>query len=113
MNAREEFERACLAKYKSYQRGAHSRCLSFNINLAMASALFSGACRYCDSTAEDLGERLLGIDRVNNDRGYEASNVVSCCSICNSMKSTLPALIFVNHCTKVFRTHQARAHAEN
>lgn len=42
-----------------------------------------------------------GIDRVNNDRGYEPNNVVACCEICNRMKLTLSKEEFLNHVQKI------------
>lgn len=40
-------------------------------------------CFYCGSANNPY---QIGLDRVDNDRSYEVTNIVSCCSICNEMK---------------------------
>lgn len=61
-------------------------------------------CFYCDSPPKNISNAhsksnkaynnafilTNGIDRVDNDRGYNLNNIVSCCRICNSAKSDLP-----------------------
>jgi len=41
-------------------------------------------CRYCGDTL--LDETGIGLDRLNNDRGYFIDNVVPCCRACNSVR---------------------------
>lgn len=41
------------------------------------------SCHYCDGPLPALG----GFDRIDNDRGYHADNVVPCCYACNSARS--------------------------
>lgn len=44
-------------------------------------------CNYCNN---QLGSTInatgSGLDRIDNSRGYELDNVVSCCVICNRMR---------------------------
>jgi deferrochelatase/peroxidase EfeB len=44
---------------------------------------------------------MNGLDRVDNNRGYVFSNVVSCCFKCNQMKGKLSVQEFLNHIIKV------------
>jgi len=53
-------------------------------------------CHYCGIRPEDFpktGDRTLlrrvnlGLDRKDNDKGYEMSNIVLCCDRCNLIKS--------------------------
>ena len=57
-------------------------------------------CFYCGVRDEDIvrtqvrtqrGERLetLGIDRVDNDRDYELTNIAFCCFACNKVKGNV------------------------
>ena len=43
-----------------------------------------------------------GIDRMNNNIGYEISNVVPCCSVCNKMKSSLSKEEFLTQICKIY-----------
>lgn len=43
-------------------------------------------CRYC---FHNLTETGLGMDRLDNSRGYVLGNVVPCCEVCNSIKSNI------------------------
>jgi hypothetical protein len=43
------------------------------------------ACHYCDGNLPVAG---CGLDRMDNDRGYEIGNVVPCCERCNSARGT-------------------------
>lgn len=39
-------------------------------------------CYYCDGQLGKV-KSCVGLDRLDNSRGYEIDNVVSCCTICN------------------------------
>lgn len=58
--------------------------------------LFNADCFYCGGINE-----TKGMDRVDNSKGYESGNVVSCCRICNSMKNTLSYDDFISHMQKI------------
>lgn len=32
-------------------------------------------------------EISIGLDRIDNSKGYEPGNVVSCCNVCNTIKN--------------------------
>lgn len=40
---------------------------------------------------------INGIDRIDSSKGYTIDNCVSCCKICNRMKSDLSVAEFMNH----------------
>jgi hypothetical protein len=42
-------------------------------------------CHYCDGPLSDTGHSL---DRIANDVGHRCFNVVPCCRVCNSVKSS-------------------------
>lgn len=46
----------------------------------------SGPCHYCGN--EDLGAGL-GLDRLDNARGYDEGNLVPCCARCNEARGHL------------------------
>ena len=88
---------------KEYRRGAVTRGLEWSITKEEAIALVRGDCFYCGSPAKEYNSprnanfirKSNGIDRYNNDKGYISGNVVSCCYLCNKMKSNLTAQEFL------------------
>ena len=46
--------------------------------------------------------KINGIDRINSNLGYLKENSVSCCKMCNSMKSDYPQEHFLSHVSYVF-----------
>ncbi|AYV80927.1 MAG: divergent HNH endonuclease [Harvfovirus sp.] len=56
-------------------------------------------CFYCGLKASKA--ELNGIDRLDADREYEASNCVTCCKMCNFYKGSLDPLIFMKRCEHI------------
>ena len=56
-------------------------------------SFWNGICHYC-------GEQIIGvgIDRIDSSKGYEISNCISCCTICNKMKNTQSQQDFIKRC---------------
>lgn len=57
------------------------------------------------------GIALNGIDRIDNNRGYEEDNVVACCFMCNSMKSDLSFEKFIRHLTTIHKYQEGLTYA--
>ena len=79
----------CREMYSGAARRAAVRGLSFTLSFEAFSRLWSQPCHYCGALV-----RGVGIDRVDNGRGYEPDNVVPCCWLCNSWKSVLTVAEF-------------------
>eukprot|EP01083_Nonionella_stella_P042202 114136_1 len=58
--------------------------------------LANNHCFYCDIDFD-----MIGIDRMDNDKGYEKDNVVPCCKTCNIMKRTLSVDYFIKICKHI------------
>lgn len=84
-------------KYERYQYDARYRNIPFNLTFEDFCKLFSQPCWYC---AQDK----VGLDRIDNNQGYVVINVISCCSTCNKMKSTLSYEDFTSHIKKIYET---------
>jgi hypothetical protein len=89
-----------------YKRQAKSRGYLWNLSQNQCLELFAGDCYYCGCVPAQkfttgvsnsfTGAFVYnGIDRWNNDLGYEPDNVVSCCGKCNEAKSTLSGEDFI------------------
>ena len=82
--------------YNSYKTGAKNRNYSFEVSFDQFKDLCSKECNYCgrvgvtnrirNSTYKTCSLKYNGLDRYDNSRGYELSNIVTCCETCNYAK---------------------------
>jgi hypothetical protein len=103
---------ASLLKYKL---GAARRGLIWTLTTEQFDALIRGNCHYCGikpyqvyttSRSSKAGASSIvytGIDRVDNSRGYEPNNVVSCCKVCNWSKNGMTVEDFLAWVSRVAR----------
>ena len=68
-------------KWRGYRNGARQQDLAWGLTWEQFMGLWQLPCHYCGS--EIL---TIGLDRVDNDRGYLIENVVPCCPACHRMK---------------------------
>lgn len=87
-------------RYKDYKAKAKKRGISFCLSKEQFLSFAKKPCFYCGDEI-----KLIGIDRFDNSKGYEASNLVSCCMFCNQGKMNRSAEEYITHCEKVV-THQ-------
>lgn len=95
-------------QYKSmfnmYIYSARKRNIEFNLDFPLFLSIIKENCHYCNRSpavkplnaqykknkiSENRAIRVNGIDRKNNNEGYEKDNCVPCCSICNFMKQNM------------------------
>lgn len=83
-------------KYSKYKTNAKDRNLSFNLTFEKFVSYWQQPCYYC-------GDRIktIGLDRVDNKKGYTKDNIVPCCEWCNKMKWIYTREEFLEHCKKV------------
>ena len=63
-------------------------------------------CIYCKGQdGNEIFGYYVGIDRVSNDTGYVIGNCVPCCGTCNSMKSNMSYVQFINICSLIAKNH--------
>lgn len=92
-----------------YKRHASRRGLAWNLEREDVRAIIARPCHYCGSTASNKKVtkntkepfKYNGIDRVDNALGYEESNVVSCCFVCNRAKGGMSSVEFREWLEKV------------
>ena len=82
---------------RSYKKGAKERGIDWKIKDSYAKELISKECFYCGAkfSNEWDGYKYNGIDRVDNEKGYEEGNVVPCCKICNVAKHDMEQKDFI------------------
>jgi hypothetical protein len=95
-----------LIRYK-YQ--AKQRNLKFTLTEDQFMELTNRQCFYCGAPPSSVYKRRKGsyryngIDRVENNKGYEIDNCVTCCSIHNRMKFQMSPEEFIAACRSVVK----------
>jgi hypothetical protein len=75
-----------------YKRSAIDRGFTFSLSDDYFFQLVESCCHYCGSEPDKVsisngGKFIhLGLDRVDNAKGYEVGNAVPCCDFCNLAK---------------------------
>jgi len=82
-------------RFKRYQYDAYRRNYSFSITLEQFKVLIEQDCFYCGQ------EKSMGVDRHQNNIGYQLENCVPCCQICNRMKNDFNGEDFLDHVRKI------------
>jgi hypothetical protein len=70
-------------KLDSYKYGANLRKYEFFLEDEECHAYF---CKICAKCGGDNNGKLMGIDRIFNDKGYINTNCEPCCTFCNFIK---------------------------
>lgn len=82
-------------RYSQYKFNAKKEKRLFAITIEQFEELTSKKCYYCGKYSE--GKEYCGIDRVDSNLNYSIDNCVSCCFLCNGMKSNKTKEQFINH----------------
>ena len=84
------------SKYTMYIGSAKKRKLLFALTFEQFMTFWQKPCHYCHDPVE-----TIGLDRVDNSKGYTLDNTVSCCTPCNRSKFKYTTEAFISHCIKV------------
>ena len=98
--------------YSQYEANSRNRGYAFSLSKDEFRKITSKSCIYCGSKPKPYFAKnravvkvvpyfCNGIDRVDNSVGYEYSNCVSCCDLCNYMKRSMTADDFLTHVNKI------------
>lgn len=98
--------------YGQYKNNAKSRNITFDLESDDFKNLIDSKCYYCNkepSNIKDLkyntGNYIYnGIDRLDNNLGYNLENCVPCCKQCNIAKHTYSLEAFKEWITNVYNT---------
>ena len=83
-------------RWDFYKKNARNRNIKWELTYEQFMTFWQKPCYYCGTEIE-----TIGLDRVDNSKGYNLDNIVSCCSICNYAKRKLTKEQFIQHCKKV------------
>lgn len=93
-------------KYLQYKQGAVNRNFCFNLTKEDFSKLINGSCYICGRPTTN--KHCNGIDRYDNNKGYELDNCKTCCGDCNFLKKTLDHDDFLFQCAFIAYNHRNR-----
>lgn len=84
-------------RWSTYRNDAKHRKIKWELTKEEFSSFWNNVCDYC-------GEQVngIGIDRVDSKLGYCKTNVVPCCSLCNTIKLNLTYEEFIGQIIKVY-----------
>ena len=88
--------------WNHYVKGAQKRNINFALTKTRFNELILQPCFYCNHKKN--GE-VNGIDRLNNNQGYQEDNVVPCCETCNIMKGSQHPQEFVDKLHAIYLFH--------
>lgn len=96
--------------FSRYKRRAEKTGLSFSLSEDTFKGLTKGNCVYCGVPPEQVESDCKkstpyiynGVDRVDNTKGYEEGNVVSCCGFCNFAKSNYSQEEFLSKIKSIY-----------
>ncbi len=83
-------------KYGQYYRNAKNRNLEFRLTKKEFLSFWEKDCYYCGKQVQGVG-----IDRLDNKKGYTLKNCVVCCFVCNKMKMEMTPTEFVKKCNQI------------
>lgn len=97
-NSEKRYKHSIKGIFATYKKNADNRNLQFNLSITDVGLLVSSPCYYCGK----MQTLFNGIDRVDNDKGYNLDNSVSCCKNCNLMKRILSKDVFLSHIKEIY-----------
>jgi hypothetical protein len=95
--------------YYQYRKSAETRGLTFLLSQDQFHQLTQQDCYYCGQEPQGIwksqhntGDYFCnGVDRKNNEVGYEIDNCVPCCTQCNYFKSDMGYAKFTEYLDRV------------
>jgi len=89
--------------FGEYKRDAKRRNRNFELTKEQFIQYWEKPCYYCGDKV-----KFIGLDRIDNERGYTINNIVSCCWECNRMKKNYSQKEFLDKCVKIAKNLLAR-----
>lgn len=82
-NRVKQYAKTLNGKFLNAKSQAKERGIDFCLSKEQYEDIVSKSCEYCSGK---LPEKGTGLDRIDCNVGYIYSNVVPCCTACNSIK---------------------------
>lgn len=88
-------------KIHSIMRNARVRGYEYSLTVDEVKEYWQKPCFYCGSPME-----TIGLDRVDNTKGYTKDNIVSCCWDCNRIKMTMTVDGFFEKIIQIYNNNK-------
>lgn len=88
-----------LTKFEHNKNAAIKIGREWHLSFEQFKSLIESDCAYCGQSPNGW---LNGVDRVDNNKEYVIGNCVSCCKMCNYMKSTFSRERFLAQVEKIY-----------
>ena len=86
-------------RYNAVLHTAKVKSLVADLTREQIELITTSKCIYCGEQGTQLSP--IGVDRIDNDSGYQIHNVVPCCIKCNGMKSRMSFADFQAHVARI------------
>lgn len=96
-----EYNKTSAGAYRVYKSTAATKGKEFPLSVEEFAAIVLLSCVYC---GED--SKRIGIDRIDNTKGYIKENCAPCCKNCNYMKKNLTVQDFLAHIAKIYKHNE-------
>jgi len=91
------------SSYDSYKDRATKHNIKFSLTVSNYDTLTEDDCYICGKKTDD--NHSNGIDRFDNNIGYDIFNSRSCCAECNYMKNDFVFAKFIDKLYKIYKNH--------
>jgi hypothetical protein len=98
-----KYEQKPNAKFRMVKHSAKQRNYEFALSLENFSEIILKPCTYCGEN-----EKRIGVDRIDNTKGYTVENSNPCCTTCNMMKKVMTVSEFLSHIKKIYNYNAER-----
>lgn len=93
-----EYYNSLEVKYRDVVKKCKKYGLELKMTIEEYEKLAKSSCYYCKFKKNNY---LIGVDRLDNSKGYIEGNIVPCCKMCNFMKNTLNEATFILMCAHI------------
>ena len=90
-----------IGKFKFYKKEAKRRDIEFKLTFEEFMTFWQKPCFYTGRQIE-----TIGLDRIDSSKGYEISNLVSCCKDVNWAKNDMIQDDFIKMCNEITALHR-------
>lgn len=104
----DRYRKTTRGTYKAAKTIARRRKMSWKIRFAEYASLRNRPCHYCGFRLPRTG---LGLDRIDNSKGYSADNVLPCCTECNLVRGsnfTVDEMMILGKAVRIIKNSRQR-----
>ena len=86
--------------------------LNFDLTFKEYREIAKYKCYYCGNLNNNNEKECVGLDRIDNNKGYDKENIVPSCYICNIMKLKSDITEFIDKINKILKYRETKKEVE-